>query len=42
MISQEMIEFYFTNTSKSGGGEIADIVMREEDIFVTFTDPTGE
>ena len=40
-ISQEMIDLYFTNASKSGGGEIADIVMREEEVYIVFTEQTG-
>ena len=37
-LGQEMIELYFTNTSKSGGGEITDFVMREKEVYVVFTD----
>ena len=40
-ISQDMMELYFTNTSKSGGGDVADIVMREKEVFILFTDQAG-
>ena len=40
-ISQEMMELYFTNASKSGGGDISDIVMKEKEIFIMFTNQAG-
>ena len=40
-ISQEMIELYFTNSSKSGGGDISNIVMKEKEIFIVFTNQAG-
>jgi len=40
-IHQEMVDLYFTNASKSGGGEITDIVMREKEVYIVFTDQAG-
>jgi len=40
-INKEIMELYFTNTSKSGGGKIADIVIREKEVFIVFTNRTG-
>ena len=40
-ISQEMIDLYFTNASKSGGGKIANIVIREKEVYIVFTEQTG-
>jgi len=40
-ISKGIVELYFTNTSKSGGGEIANILIREKEMFIVFTDQTG-
>jgi len=40
-ISQEMMDLYFTNPLKSGGGEITKIVMREKEVYIVFTDQSS-
>ena len=35
---ESMLDLYFTNELKSGGGPIDRIVMKEKEIFVMFTD----
>ena len=41
LIHKDMMDLYFTNPAKSGGGDITDIVMREKEVFIVFTDQTG-
>lgn len=37
-VHESMLDLYFTNELKSGGGPIDRIVMKEKEIFVVFTD----
>ena len=41
-IYKDMLELYFTNEAKSGGGPIDDIVIKEKEAFVVFTDQTSK
>ena len=36
-VSKEMLEVYFTHEAKSGGGPVDNIVIKEKEAFVMFT-----
>ena len=36
-VSKEMLELYFTHEAKSGGGPVDNIVIKEKEAFVMFT-----
>ena len=37
-VHKDKLELYFTNETKSGGGPIDEIVIKEKEAFIVFTD----
>ena len=37
-VHKDELELYFTNEAKSGGGSIDEIVIKEKEAFIVFTD----
>ena len=37
-VHEDKLELYFTNEAKSGGGPIDEIVIKEKEAFIVFTD----
>ena len=41
-IHKEVLELYFTHEAKSGGGPIDEIVIKEKEAFIGFTDQASK
>ena len=41
-IHKDMLELYFTHEAKSGGGSIDEIVIKEKEAFIVFTDQASK
>ena len=41
IIGQEALALHFTNKKKCGGGEIANILLKDDQATITFCDPSG-
>ena len=41
-IHKEVLELYFTHEAKSGGGPIDEIVIKEKEVFIVFTDQASK
>ena len=41
-IHKDMLDLYFTHEAKSGGGPIDEIVIKEKEAFIVFTDQAGK
>jgi len=39
---ESVLNFYFTNKKKSGGGDVTSIVIKGEIAYVSFVDPNGK
>jgi len=40
VINEEILNLYFTN-KKKGGGDVTSIVIKNNEAFITFADPSG-
>ena len=40
-IHEYILELYFTNETKSGGGPVDKIMTKEKEVYITFTDQTS-
>ena len=40
--NKSTIELYFSNLAKCGGGNIAEIIMRDNEAYITYDEPGGK
>ena len=38
---ESVLDFYFSNKAKCGGGDIAKITLKDTEAYITFTEPGG-
>ena len=39
--SKPMLELYFTNEAKCGGGTITEIIVKDDEAYITYAEPKG-